>query len=168
MAQVTLKNSFTKAIPIGTGSPAVVAIPVPSVVTSGTADGASGGGIVYDSTKNFTTLGVQPGFTVMNMTSGLSAIITTVNSSTQITLSQAIGINAGSIYTIYAGGKITGTEWDGALLYNRSSTASGSIVVKALDGQSFTIVIPAGQICPLQVSEVTTNAGSFNLIYALW
>ena len=87
-------------------------IPMPSVIVSSTATATTANKLV-DSTKNFSSVGANPlnvqvGDTIYDISNSSAAMVTNVDSATQLTLNVNI-IGGLDFYTLYSGTNITGT-----------------------------------------------------------
>jgi hypothetical protein len=171
MAQQTNASTYRKSVPVlfNATNPTRPGIPIPQLITSGTATAGSGGGLVFDTSKDFIALGVKVGDLVVNTTSGIPGAVTAVNSATQITI-QVAGVNPSTPYIIYQGNNqagLSGTPWDGAVIFNARVSAA-PVQIKTVDGVAINVTIPANSVCPIQVSDVTSNSNSYNDLWALW
>lgn len=170
MSQPTLKSTYAKSTRVAftLGSGVTSLLPTPNIVVSGSTTGA-GVSQVVDSTKDFTARGVKVGDLVMNLSNGQITLISAVGTTT-LNVADSY-FNAGNIaYAVYSQSDIaTVTPYVGAVLYNCLGAATGNITVTTLDGYSLNVVIPAGGICPIQVSAVTAVAGvTWGQLIALW
>ena len=143
-------------------------IPMPNVITYGVVTGTSVG-ILIDSLKNFSSSGVNPlnvqvGDIVYNITANQAAMVTSVDSATQLTLNAAITINIADAYTLYSGTNITGTV-EPCVLY--VGTGGDLEVVTAGGDTVYLIGVPSGTFLPIQVIRVSAFSIASNIV-ALW
>jgi hypothetical protein len=123
---------------------------------------------LIDSTKNFSSSGVNPlnvqvGDTVYNITRNLAAMVTNVDSATQLSLNSDIMLSINS-YTLYSGTNTTGSV-EPCVLYvgtggNLSVTTAGGDVVDFVG-------IVSGTFLPVQVITVNSVVRATDII-ALW
>lgn len=167
---LTLKTTYTKSLRVAQvlGSGATNLLPTPNDIVSGSTS-AVGSNTLVDTTKNFITLGVKVGDLVVATASGTICPITGV-AATTLTLNDGTFNSAGVAYTIYSQTDPgTVSPYRGAVLYNCLGSATGNVTVTTLDGYSLNVIIPAGQICPIQVVNVTAVAGvTWGQLIALW
>jgi len=141
-------------------------IPMPNVIVTSTTTATTANKLV-DSTKNFSSSGVNPlnvqvGDIVYNTSVLAAAMVTNVDSATQLTLNANI-MTTTQGYTLYLGTNIAGTV-EPCVLYVGTggdlnvTTAGGDVV-------NF-IAIVAGTFLPVQVIRV--NSASAADIIALW
>ena len=142
-------------------------IPMPNVITYGVTNGLATNKLI-DSTKNFSSSGVNPlniqvGDTVYNNTNSTAAMVTNVDSATQLTLNADIitGINA---YTLYSGTNITGTV-EPCVLY--VGTGGDLELVTAGGDTVYLINVPSGSFLPIQTIRVSAFSIASNIV-ALW
>lgn len=127
----------------------------PSV--SGTTDGTTANKLV-DSTAAFTS-NLQ-GYIVYNTTDSLAALVTAVDSATQLSLSADIFTGAGKSYVIYADVN------PGCVLY---VGGAGNVRVLTSSNADLTFVgIAAGTFMPVQVKRVYSTDTTATDIVALW
>jgi hypothetical protein len=144
-------------------------IPMPNVITSGNITGTSVG-ILIDSGRNFSSSGVNPlnvqvGDIVYNITANQAAMVTNVDSATQLTLNAPITMTIGDGYILYSGTNITGTVEPSVLYVGTGgdlevTTAGGDIV--------YLYNIPSGSFLPIQVIKVGVSTTTASNIVALW
>ena len=142
-------------------------IPMPNVIVTSTATATTANKLV-DSTKNFSSSGVNPlnvqvGDIVYNTTSSTAAMVTKVDSATQLSLNANI-MTATNAYTLYSGTNIPGSV-EPCVLYvgvggNLSVTTAGGDVVNFVG-------IAAGSFLPVQVIRVNSVVTATDII-ALW
>jgi hypothetical protein len=143
-------------------------IPIPNIITQGSATSTSAG-ILIDSTKNFSSSGVNPlnvqiGDIVYNTTSSTAAMVTNVDSATQLTLNFAIGIISADNYTLYSGTNTAGSV-EPCVLY---VGVGGDLNVTTAGGDVVTFVgIASGTFFPVQVIRVNSVVTATDII-ALW
>jgi hypothetical protein len=141
-------------------------IPMPSVIVTSLATATTANKLV-DSTKNFSSVGVNPlnvqvGDTVYNNTLSSAATVTNVDSATQLSLNSNIMLSTNT-YTLYSGTNIPGSI-EPCVLYvgtggNLNVTTAGGDVVNFVG-------IASGTFLPVQVIRV--NSASAADIIALW
>ncbi len=137
-------------------------IPMPNVIVTSTTTGVNTGKLI-DTTKNFTSLGIQVGDIVYNNTGSLAATVTNVDSATQLSLNATI-MTIGSNYTLYSGTNIAGTV-EPCVLY---IGVGGSLNVTTAGGDVVNFVgIGAGTFLPVQVIRVNSVVTATDII-ALW
>ena len=143
-------------------------IPMPNIITASTITGTSAG-ILIDSTKNFSSSGLNPlnvqiGDIVYDTTAQQAAMVTNVDSATQLTLSTAITITIGDSYTLFSSTNITGTV-EPCVLYVgiggdlEITTAGGDVV--------YLTNVPSGSFLPIQVIRVSPFSTASDIV-ALW
>jgi hypothetical protein len=141
-------------------------IPMPNVIVNGTATATTTGKLV-DSTKNFSSSGVNPlnvqvGDTVYNNTLLSAATVTNVDSATQLSLNSNIMLSTNS-YTLYSGTNTTGSI-EPCVLYVGTG---GDLNVTTAGGDAVSFVgIASGTFLPVQVIRVTAATAAD--IIALW
>ena len=144
-------------------------IPMPNVIVTSIATGSSAG-ILIDSTKNFSSSGVNPlnvqvGDIVYNTTASSAAMVTKVYNATQLILSGGITINIGDSYTLYSGTNIPGSI-EPCVLYVGTG---GDLDVTTAGGDVVTFVgIASGTFLPVQVIRVNSVGDTTANIIALW
>jgi len=142
-------------------------IPMPNVITYGVVTSAPAGNLV-DSTRNFSSSGVNPlnvqvGDIVYNTTAQQGAMVTNVDSATQLTLNNP-SMNIADNYTLYSGTNITGSV-EPCVLYVGTGgdlelvTAGGDIV--------YLNNVPSGSFLPIQTIRVSAFSIASNIV-ALW
>ena len=142
-------------------------IPMPNVIVTSTATATTTGKLV-DSTKNFSSSGVNPlnvqvGDTVYNNTLLSAAIVTNVDSATQLSLNSNIMASTNS-YTWYSGTNTTGSV-EPCVLY---VGVGGSLNVTTAGGDVVDFVgIASGTFLPVQVIRVNSVVTATDII-ALW
>jgi hypothetical protein len=143
-------------------------IPIPNIITQGSATSTSAG-ILIDSTKNFSSSGVNPlnvqiGDIVYNTTSSTAAMVTNVDSATQLTLNFAIGIISADNYTLYLGTNTAGSI-EPCVLYVGTG---GEITVTTAGGDVVNFIgIASGTFLPVQAIKVHPISSATDII-ALW
>lgn len=165
MATSQARTSYVYAIPALIGAP----LPNPYKIYNGVNTSSIGASTLTDASATFTTNGVAIGDIVYNLTDFKSAEITSINSNTQLGLSNAtIWASANAVYNIYRQSSLAGAiPQQGAILYNNGSTAfSGTGYT--MDGVLFTFYIPGGSVMPIQVKQVVTWGGAGSTLLALW
>ena len=145
-------------------------IPMPNVITYGVVTSTSFVGILIDSTKNFSSSGVNPlnvqvGDIVYNTSVPQAAMVTSVDSATQLTLNAPITMTIGEGYTLYSGTNITGTV-EPCVLY--VGTGGDMDVVTAGGDLVYLVGVPSGSFLPIQVIKVGVSTTSAQNIVALW
>jgi hypothetical protein len=142
-------------------------IPMPNVIVTSLATATTTGKLV-DSTKNFSSSGVNPlnvqvGDTVYNNTLSSAAIVTNVDSATQLSLNSNIMASTNS-YTLYSGTNTTGSV-EPCVLY---VGVGGSLNVTTAGGDVVDFVgIASGTFLPVQVIRVNSVVTATDII-ALW
>lgn len=168
MSTITNKTTYTRSLRVAQtlGVGVATLLPVPNVAVSGQTT-ALGSNSLIDTSKDFIANGVKVGDLVINTSAGTISRVTSVATTTLGMTDgnfNSIGVN----YSVYSqSDSALVSAYSGAVLYNCSSSTITGVVVTTLDGYSLTIAIPAGAICPIQVSAVTTGSTWGNLI-ALW
>jgi hypothetical protein len=143
-------------------------IPMPNVITYGQVTSTSAS-LLIDSTRNFSSSGVNPlnvqvGDIVYNTTANQAAMVTNVDSATQLTLNAAISMTIADNYTLYSGTNITGTV-EPCVLY--VGTGGDLEVVTAGGDTVYLIGVPSGTFLPIQVIRVSAFSIASNIV-ALW
>jgi hypothetical protein len=144
-------------------------IPMPNVITYGVVTGTSSG-ILIDSTKNFSSSGVNPlnvqvGDIVYNISVPQAAMVINVDSATQLTLNGPIAMNIGESYTLYSGTNITGTV-EPCVLY---VGVGGDLDIVTAGGDTVYLNgVPSGSFLPIQVIKVGVSTTTAQNIVALW
>lgn len=143
-------------------------IPMPNVITYGVVTGTSAN-ILIDSLKNFSSSGVNPlnvqiGDIVYDYFTNQAAMVTNVDSATQLTLNAAIAINISDDYILYSGTHITGTV-EPCVLY--IGTGGDLEIVTAGGDTAYIINVPSGTFLPIQVIKVSAFSTASNIV-ALW
>jgi hypothetical protein len=142
-------------------------IPMPNVITQGTSTSFATNKLI-DSTKNFSSVGANPlnvqvGDTVYNTTNSTAAMVTNVDSATQLTLNADIitGING---YTLYSGTNIPGSV-EPCVLY---VGIGGDLEVTTAGGDFVYLTnVPSGSFLPIQTIRVSAFSTAFDIV-ALW
>lgn len=143
-------------------------IPMPNIITYAQATSTSVG-ILIDSTRNFFSSGVNPlnvqvGDIVYNTTAQQAAMVTNVDSATQLTLSGAITMTIGDNYTLYSGTNITGSV-EPCVLYVGTG---GDLEVTTAGGDTVYLTnVPSGSFLPIQVIRVSAFSTAYDIV-ALW
>jgi len=141
-------------------------IPMPNIIVQSQTTAAATLKLI-DSTKNFSSSGVNPlnvqvGDTVYNITQNLAAMVTKVDSATQLTLNSDIMLSINS-YTLYSGTNTTGSV-EPCVLYVGTG---GDVEVITAGGDVVNFVgIASGTFLPVQV--ITVFAATATDIIALW
>ena len=141
-------------------------IPMPNVIVTSTATTTTANKLV-DSTKNFSSSGVNPlnvqvGDIVYNNTLLGAAIVTNVDSATQLSLNSDIMVSTNA-YTLYSGTNNTGSV-EPCVLYVGTG---GDLEVTTAGGDLVVFVgITSGTFLPIQVIKV--NGATAADIVALW
>ena len=143
-------------------------IPMPNVITYGNITGTSAG-ILIDSTKNFSSSGVNPlnvqvGDIIYNTTSITAVMVTNVDSATQLTFNAPIAMNISDSYTLYSGTNITGTV-EPCVLY--VGTGGDLEIVTAGGDTAYIVGVPSGTFLPIQVIKVSAFSSASSIV-ALW
>jgi hypothetical protein len=149
-----------------------VPIPNPNLIASGTSTSAATGKLI-NSAGLFVTKGISVGDVVYNTANQTAAVVTGVDSETQLSVSADIFATSPKTYRVYQNSSTTGNPNNGAYLYVTSTTTTDTaldIAVITLGGDSVTFTaVPKGTILPVQVTQVkntgTTSTASF---LALW
>ena len=97
----------------------------------------------------FTAKTVQPGYIVENVTTGAYALVSAIDSGTQLSLSEDIFTTAGNIYQIYS------QSTRGCILYV-GGTGVLNVVTAAGDSVSY-VGAPTGSFLPIQVVRVLSS-----------
>ena len=143
-------------------------IPMPSVIVTSLATATTANKLV-DSTKNFSSVGVNPlnvqvGDTVYNNTLSSAAMVIKVDSATQLSLNSNI-MTSGQSYTLYSGTNIPGSI-EPCVLYVGTG---GDLDVTTAGGDVVTFVgIASGTFLPVQVIRVNSVGDTTANIIALW
>jgi len=143
-------------------------IPMPNIITYAQATSTSAG-ILICSTRNFSSSGVNPlnvqvGDIVYNTTAQQAAMVTNVDSATQLTLSGAIAMTIGDNFTLYSGTNITGTV-EPCVLYVGTG---GDLELTTAGGDTvYLINVPSGSFLPIQTIRVSAFSTASNIV-ALW
>jgi hypothetical protein len=167
MAQVTTKTTYTRSLRVAQtlGAGVSTLLPVPNLAVSGTTT-TLGANSLVDTSKDFVAKGVKVGDLVVNTITGVIGRVTSVAATTLGMTDanfDAVGVN----YSVYSqSDSALVNSYSGAVLYNCHSSAV-TIVVVTLDGYSLTVTIPSGEVCPLQVSAVTSGV-IWGQVIALW
>jgi hypothetical protein len=141
-------------------------IPMPNVIVTSTATATTANKLV-DSTKNFSSSGVNPlniqvGDIVYNTSVAGAAMVTNVDSATQLTLNANIMVSP-NMYTLYSGTNIPGTV-EPCVLYVGTG---GDLEVTTAGGDLVNFIgIASSTFLPVQVIKV--NSASAADIVALW
>jgi hypothetical protein len=142
-------------------------IPMPNIITTN----ATTSTVTYklvDSTKNFSSSGVYPlnvqvGDTVYNTINSTAAMVTNVDSATQLTLNADIMVS-GDDYVLYSGTNIAGSV-EPCVLY---VGVGGSLNITTAGGDVVNLVgIASGTFLPVQVIRVNSVVTATDII-ALW
>ena len=142
-------------------------IPMPNVIVTSTATTTTANKLV-DSTMNFSSSGVNPlniqvGDIVYNTTTSTAAIVTNVDSATQLSLNSDIMVSTNA-YTLYSGTNNTGSV-EPCVLY---VGVGGDLNVTTAGGDVVTFVgIASGTFFPVQVIRVNSVVTATDII-ALW
>ena len=143
-------------------------IPMPNVIVTSTATAYTSNKLV-DSTKNFSSVGTNPlniqvGDIVYNTTISAAAMVTKVDSATQLTLNANIMVSTNA-YTLYSGTNIPGSI-EPCVLYVGTG---GDLDVTTAGGDVVTFVgIASGTFLPVQVIRVNSVGDTTANIIALW
>lgn len=145
-------------------------IPMPNVIANSFSTAIVANKLV-DSTKNFSSSGVNPlniqvGDIVYNFSSSplSAAMVTKVDSATQLTLNANIFTTVGSTYTLYSGTNIPGTI-EPCVLY--VGTGGDLDITTAGGDEVYLTNIPSGSFLPIQVIRVSDSSSAQNIL-ALW
>ena len=142
-------------------------IPMPSVIVTSLATATTANKLV-DSTKNFSSVGVNPlnvqvGDTVYNNTLSSAAMVIKVDSATQLSLNSNIMLSTNT-YTLYSGTNIPGSI-EPCVLYVGTG---GDLNVTTAGGDVVDFVgIASGTFLPVQVIRVNSVVTAADII-ALW
>jgi hypothetical protein len=140
---------------------------MPSVIVTSLATATTANKLV-DSTKNFSSVGVNPlnvqvGDTVYNNTLSSAAMVTNVDSATQLSLNSNIMLSTNT-YTLYSGTNIPGSI-EPCVLYVGTG---GDLNVTTAGGDVVDFVgIASGTFLPVQVIRVNSVVTAADII-ALW
>jgi hypothetical protein len=142
-------------------------IPMPNVIVSSAATTTTANKLV-DSLVNFSSSGVNPlnvqvGDIVYNITGSAAAMVTNVDSATQLTLNANIMTSAQS-YTLYSGTNTTGSV-EPCVLY--VGTGGNLSIITAGGDYALLTNVPSGSFLPIQVIGVGTFTTATDII-ALW
>ena len=141
---------------------------MPNVIVTSTATATTSNKLV-DSTKNFSSVGTNPlniqvGDIVYNTTISAAAMVTKVDSATQLTLNANIMVSTNA-YTLYSGTNIPGSI-EPCVLY---VGPGGDLDVTTAGGDVVTFVgIASGTFLPVQVIRVNSVGDTTANIIALW
>ena len=143
-------------------------IPMPNVITYGQVTGTSTNKLI-DSTKNFSSSGVNPlnvqvGDIVYDISNSSAAMVTNVDSATQLTLNVNM-IGGLDFYTLYSGTNITGTV-EPCVLY--VGIGGDMDIVTAGGDTVYLNGVPSGSFLPIQVIKVGISTTTAQNIVALW
>ena len=142
-------------------------IPMPNVIVTSLATATTTGKLV-DSTKNFSSVGANPlnvqvGDIVYNNTLLGAAIVTNVDSATQLSLNSNIMLSTNT-YTLYSGTNTAGSV-EPCVLY---VGVGGTLNVTTAGGDVVDFVgIASGTFLPVQVIRVNYVTAASDII-ALW
>jgi hypothetical protein len=142
-------------------------IPMPSVIVSSTATATTANKLV-DTGANFSSVGTNPlniqvGDILYNTTASTAAMVTKVDSATQLSLNANI-MTSTNAYTLYSGTNTTGSV-EPCVLYVGNG---GDLVVTTSGGDVVTLTnVPTGTFVPIQVIKVGFSTVAQNII-ALW
>lgn len=147
-------------------------IPMPNeIVSFSSITGALTTNKLIDSTKNFSSVGVnklnvQVGDIVYNFSSSpmSAAKVIKVDSATQLTLNADIFTVVGSSYTLYSGTNIAGSI-EPCVLY--IGTGGSLDIITAGGDYAFLANVPSGTFLPIQATKVR-EFGTASDIVALW
>ena len=143
-------------------------IPMPNVIVTSLAT-ATNASKLMDSTKNFSSVGTNPlniqvGDIVYNTTNSSAAMVTKVDSATQLTLNANIMVSTNA-YTLYSGTNRLGSI-EPCVLYVGTG---GDLDVTTAGGDVVTFVgIASGTFLPVQVIRVNSVGDTTANIIALW
>ena len=142
-------------------------IPMPNVIVTSTATATTANKLV-DSTKNFSSSGVNPlniqvGDIVYNYTALQAAVVTNVDSATQLSLNVNIMATT-QVYKLYSGTNNTGSI-EPCVLYvgtggDLNLTTAGGDIVDLLN-------VPSGTFLPIQTIKISGSSSASDII-ALW
>jgi hypothetical protein len=142
-------------------------IPMPNVIVSSSTTGALAGKLI-DTSVNFSSVGVNPlnvkvGDTIYNLSSNTAAMVTKVDSATQLSVNGGLMTSFNS-YTLYSGTNIAGSV-EPCVLY---VGVGGSLNVTTAGGDVVDFVgIASGTFLPVQVIRVNYVTAASDII-ALW
>jgi len=142
-------------------------IPMPNVIISSAATTTTANKLV-DTNSNFSSSGVNPlniqvGDIVYNTSVAGAAMVTNVDSATQLTLNANI-MTATNAYTLYSGTNTTGSI-EPCVLY--VGTGGDLSIITAGGDYAFLTNVPSGSFLPIQVIKVNTFTTATDII-ALW
>jgi hypothetical protein len=142
-------------------------IPMPNVIVSSATTGAAAGKLI-DTSVNFSSVGVNPlnvkvGDTIYNFSTNTAAMVTKVDSATQLSVNGGI-MSSFTSYTLYSGTNIAGSV-EPCVLY---VGVGGSLNVTTAGGDVVDFVgIASGTFLPVQVIRVNYVTAASDII-ALW
>jgi len=142
-------------------------IPMPNVIVTSSTTATTANKLV-DSTKNFSSSGVNPlniqvGDIVYNYTALQAAVVTNVDSATQLSLNVNIMATT-QVYKLYSGTNNTGSI-EPCVLYvgtggDLNLTTAGGDIVDLLN-------VPSGTFLPIQTIKISGSSSASDII-ALW
>ena len=142
-----------------------IQIPVPgSSQISGTNTGPVAVNTLKDSTAPFTSDELKAGAIVVNETDGTLAKVTSVNSTSELSLSADIFTGVGKSYVVYLVPELNKSQ--GCVIY---CGGTGDIKVETTSGTIVTYVgVPTGIFLPVQVYKVFATGTSATNLVANW
>lgn len=156
------KIQVGKALQINPSDTAEIPNPSYDGRISGTASSVTANNLV-DSTADFVADGVKVGDIVYNNTDRKAAVVTTVVSGTQLTLSEDIFDTISDAYVIYLKPDIKN---QGCVLY---VGVGGSVRVLTIGGDDVTFQnLNNGQFVPVEVTKVFSTGTTATGLIALW
>ena len=156
------KIQVGKALQINPSDTAEIPNPSYNGRVSGTASGVTANNLV-DSTADFVADGVKVGDIVYNNTDRKAAVVTTVVSGTQLTLSEDIFDTISDAYVVYLKPDIKN---QGCVLY---VGVGGSVRVLTIGGDDVTFQnLNNGQFVPVEIVKVFSTGTTATGLIALW
>lgn len=156
------KIQVGKALQINPSDTADIPNPSYNGRVSGTASGVTANNLV-DSTADFVADGVKVGDIVYNNTDRKAAVVTTVVSGTQLTLSEDIFDTISDAYVVYLKPDIKN---QGCVLY---VGVGGSVRVLTIGGDDVTFQnLNNGQFVPVEIVKVFSTGTTATGLIALW
>ena len=135
-----------------------VNIPFPNPAIAGANSSVSAFKLI-DATVDFFALGVKPGDTVLNVSTGKYCLVEKIDNANRLSVSLDIFVATPNSYAIYQGVN------EGCVLY---VGGAGDIVVTTAGGDTVTFFqVNAGQFLPVQAVRVGTDTTATKIL-ALW
>ena len=156
------KTQVGKALQINPSDTAEIPNPSYDGRISGTASAVTANNLV-DSTADFVADGVKVGDIVYNNTDRKAAVVTTIVSGTQLTLSEDIFDTISDAYVVYLKPDIKN---QGCVLY---VGVGGSVRVLTIGGDDVTFQnLNNGQFVPVEIVKVFSTGTTATGLIALW